>query len=231
MENDKANVEQMFDAIAPRYDFLNHFLSMGIDKGWRKKVVKMLRVQGATNVLDVATGTGDLAIAIKKGVGAKVTGCDFSQNMIEVGRGKVLRDSLDIEFFREDVHHLSFADNSFDAVTCAFGARNFRDIELGLTQMRRVLEFGGKCYILEFSKVPSGSVWGFVYGLYFRKILPVLGRWISGDKGAYSYLPASVDGFVCGEQFLELMRSVGFKNCERRPLMGGVATIYSGQNL
>lgn len=229
MENKKERVEAMFDAIAPRYDFLNHLLSLGIDRGWRSKLVKMLGREKPQRVLDVATGTGDLAMMIRQAGVPIVVGCDLSARMIAEGVRKVTSNRLDIELRKEDAEALSFDDGSFDAVTCAFGVRNFGDTLAGLGQMHRVLADNGKCYILEFSKVRRGSLWGWCYGLYFKRILPTVGRWISGDKGAYSYLPSSVEQFLCGEQFLDAMRTVGFLECEQRRLMGGVATIYSAK--
>lgn len=219
----------MFDDIASRYDFLNRLLSLGIDIGWRKKVVRMVAAQGAVNVLDVAAGTGDLSIAIKKAITGKVTACDLSVAMIEVGRNKVAAAGLDIVFFKQNAQRMTFESGAFDAVTCAFGVRNFADLPSGLSQMYRVLCSGGVCYILEFSQVKKRSLWGLCYGLYFKRILPLVGRWISGSKHAYSYLPSSVEEFPSGGKFIGILENAGFQNCSFIRLTGGVATIYIGK--
>lgn len=228
MESKKEQVRTMFDSIAPNYDLLNHTLSLGIDRSWRKKLVGMVLSGGVhANVLDVATGTGDLAIGLVAGGVDSVTGADLSKEMVEIGVRKVEKRGLGSRIMLEvqDVEELSYADNSFDAVTCAFGVRNFENLELGLRQMGRVLKPGAGIYILEFSKVEKG-VWGWLYNFYFHNILPLVGRLISRDKRAYTYLPQSVDGFASGEEFLSILTHVGFANAKQRKLMGGIATIY-----
>ncbi|MEG0162719.1 MAG: bifunctional demethylmenaquinone methyltransferase/2-methoxy-6-polyprenyl-1,4-benzoquinol methylase UbiE [Mucinivorans sp.] len=229
METKKERVRDMFNSIAPRYDLLNHTLSLNIDRRWRAKVVKMVCDSGARTVLDVATGTGDLAIGLAAAGVNHIVGVDLSPAMADVGRCKVKDQSLDevIEIQVQDVEQLNFETASFQAVTCGFGVRNFENLDAGLSQMHRVLADGGGCFILEFSK-PGKGLWGAVYGLYFHHVLPLIGRMISGSKAAYSYLPASVDGFVCGDDFLHRMRAAGFDRLSKKELMGAIATIYIG---
>lgn len=213
----------MFDAVAQRYDLLNHLLSLGIDRGWRAKVVRS--VAGSAQVLDVATGTGDLAIGLVRGGVNRVVGVDLSPGMVEVGQKKVASYGDRIELMVGDAEDLPFADGRFDAVTCAFGVRNFEHLEVGLREMCRVVKKGGVCVVLEFS-TPKTAVWGTLYRLYFHRVLPVVGRWISGSRGAYSYLPQSVDASVQGAEFCALLARVGFSKNSARRLTGGVATIY-----
>lgn len=230
MESKKERVRVMFDSIAPRYDFLNHALSLTIDKRWRARVVRGVVRGGAREVLDVATGTGDLAIGLVKGGVERVVGVDLSSGMVDVGVQKVEKQGLAdrIELQVQDVEQLNFEDGRFDAVTCGFGVRNFENLEVGLRQMHRVLRSGGECYVLEFSQVERG-LWGSLYGFYFHSVLPLVGRLVSGDRGAYSYLPESVDEFASGEAFLDKMRAAGFVHCQKRELMGGIATIYTAR--
>lgn len=237
-----ARVEKMFDAIAPTYDALNHLLSFGVDRGWRRRVVKMVATSssagprtdpraGSPAVLDVATGTGDLAVALARRIpGARVTGVDISEGMLEVGREKVERRGLAgrVVLRRGDGEALEFADGSFDAVTVAFGVRNFGDIRAGLGEMRRVLRPGGRCYVLEFSE-PRGAVFGPVYRFYFHRVLPWLGRAVSRDGGAYSYLPRSVDEFPAPERFAAMMREAGFAAVRVRRLSLGIAYVYEAE--
>ncbi len=215
----KNEVKGMFDAIAPTYDRLNHLLSAGVDRSWRRKVVKMA---GGRDILDVATGTGDLAILLsKKTPSAHITGVDVSGKMLEIARKK----APEIEFRVGDAEKLEFEDNSFDLVTCAFGVRNFGDIEAGLSEMHRVLNSGGGCMILEFSE-PRGVIFGPLYRFYFHRILPLVGRAVSKNRGAYAYLPASVDGFPPPEEFMEMLRKVGFSDISAKSLTFGIAYIY-----
>ncbi len=232
----KQRVERMFDSIAPTYDALNHLLSLGIDRGWRRKVVKMAARatddgSGAlVEVLDVATGTGDLAIALAKGMpSAHVTGVDISENMLAVGRRKVEAKGLSgrIVLGTGDAERLEFADGEFDLVTVAFGVRNFGDIEAGLRGMHRVLRRGGRCLVLEFSE-PRGRLFGTVYRLYFHRVLPLAGRLISRDGQAYSYLPRSVDEFPTPERFAGMIKEAGFSAVGVKKLTFGVAYIYEG---
>lgn len=228
MSEKKEQVNQMFDSIAPRYDFLNHFLSLGIDRRWRKKMVKIVKADQPQILLDVATGTADMVIALNKGGVPTIVGIDLSEQMLKVGREKLAKRGLDIELIQGQAEQLPFDDGSFDAVTCAFGVRNFADTLGGLTQMCRVLRGGKKCYVLEYSKVEKATLWSSIFNLYFRYILPVVGGWISGNRAAYSYLPDSVEQFAAGEKFCVLMAQAGFMNCNYRTMLGGLVTIYVG---
>lgn len=219
----------MFDSIAWRYDFLNHFLSFGIDRIWRRKAVRMLKPFAPKEILDVATGTGDFAISALKLNPNHVTGVDISVNMLEEGRKKIERKGLSnkISLFEGDSENLQFNSGSFDAVIIAFGVRNFGDLNKGVSEMHRVLKESGKISILEFSK-PEKSPFRQLYFLYFKKILPFWGALFSKDKQAYQYLPDSVDAFPYGDAFIDVMKRVGFKDCSARKLSGGIATIYMG---
>ncbi len=220
----------MFDDISPRYDFLNHFLSFGIDHGWRKKLVKMLAGVKPGDVLDVATGTGDLAIAIASLKPMKIVGIDISEKMLEVGRAKLAAKGLDnlITLRRGDAEKIPFSDNSFHAITVAFGVRNFENLEVGLKEMRRVLRPGGVMLILEFSH-PSAFPMRQLYGIYSRFVIPVMGRMISGNSKAYSYLPESVAAFPSGKNFLDILDNCGLKNASRTSLSMGIASIYMAE--
>ncbi len=222
----KTQVEDMFDNIAPKYDLLNHVLSLKIDVTWRNTLVKWLKKDQPKNILDVATGTGDLAITLQKGTGAKVTGFDLSQQMLNVGIEKVKKHGLGdkIEMIKGDAENMPFDDEQFDAVTAAFGVRNFETLEKGLAEMRRVVRSGSSVYILEFSKV-EGFLAPF-YMFYFKNILPAIGRLISKDDRAYTYLPDSVNAFPYGETMKNILLNVGFSKVEYKKLTLGVATIY-----
>jgi len=229
MKKDKEIVKEMFDDIAPKYDFLNHFLSFGIDKRWRKKAVKMLKESNPKHVLDVATGTGDFAIRINKDLGAKVTGVDISVGMLEMGKEKIanlgLGDVISLE--EGDSTNLRFDDNTFDALTVAFGVRNFEDLPKGLGEMNRVLKKGAKVVILEFSK-PRMFPFKQLYTFYSLYILPFLGAIFSRNKSAYTYLPESVRAFPDGDDFLKIMENIGFSSCKKKILSLGIVTIYTG---
>lgn len=222
----KNEVEDMFDNIAPKYDLLNHVLSMKIDVLWRKRLVQMLKNENAKTVLDVATGTGDLAIAIQKGTGAKVIGFDLSQQMLNMGIDKIKKLQLenDIQMQKGDAENMPFEDDSFDAVSAAFGVRNFENLEKGLSEMRRVVKPGSSVFILEFSKVEG--VFAPLYMFYFKNILPLIGRLVSKDNRAYTYLPDSVNAFPYGEKMKAILREVGFQKVEATKLSLGIATIY-----
>ncbi len=224
----KEQVAQMFDNISERYDFLNHMLSMSIDKGWRKKVVKMVASAHPETILDVATGTADLAIALTKARPQKITGIDISQGMLDVGQKKIEAKNLTsiISLQRADSEELPFVDNSFDAVTVAFGVRNFENLKTGLGEIYRVLKPVGQLVVLEFSQ-PKRFPFKQVYRFYFKNILPGLGRLISRDSSAYTYLPASVDAFPHGEEFAYILKECDFKSTTVKPVTFGVATIYS----
>lgn len=225
----KAEVEQMFDRIAPRYDLLNRVLSLGIDVWWRKRAIGYLKANPPADVLDVATGTADVAIMLAKILKPKlVVGIDISNQMLEFGRVKVkdagLEDVISLE--TGDSERLHFADNSFDAVTVAFGVRNYENLEKGLSEMRRVLRPGGKLVVLEFSK-PHVFPVKQLYNTYFKYVLPLIGRLTSRDMRAYTYLFESVQVFPEGNQFTEILTKTGFSNplCERLTL--GICSIYS----
>ncbi len=225
----KQQVAQMFDNISARYDFLNHLLSLSIDKGWRKKVVKLVKAEKPQQVLDVATGTADLAIALEKSHPQHITGIDISNGMLEVGRKKVAKKNLTelITLEQADSENLPFDDNHFDAITVAFGVRNFEDLEKGLQEMQRVLKPGGKLLVLEFSQ-PQKFPFKQVYNFYFKNILPGLGKLISKDSSAYTYLPESVGAFPFGEKFTSIMEKCGYTQTRFTPVTFGVATIYEG---
>ncbi|MEC3877739.1 bifunctional demethylmenaquinone methyltransferase/2-methoxy-6-polyprenyl-1,4-benzoquinol methylase UbiE [Chryseobacterium salviniae] len=222
----KSQVEDMFDNIAPKYDLLNHVLSMKIDVLWRNTLVKWMKNDSPQEVLDVATGTGDLAIAIEKGTGSKVIGLDLSQQMLNVGVIKIKKLKLDgkISMQKGDAENLPFEDNRFDAVSVAFGVRNFENLTKGLAELRRVVKDNKSVYILEFSKVE-----GFMaplYMFYFKNILPAIGRLVSKDNRAYTYLPDSVNAFPFGEKMRQILLDTGFKKVEYKKLSLGIATIY-----
>lgn len=231
-EGKKQQVRSMFNSIAPRYDFLNHFLSLGTDYCWRKKTIRLIGKRHPEKILDVATGTGDLAIAAAKLRPQKITGIDIAEEMLTIGRKKIARKKLEhlISLETGDSENLKFPDESFDAVMVAFGVRNFENLEKGLAEMHRVLKRGGIAAILEFSgpeKFPVRQL----YHFYFRFILPVVGRFISGNRSAYTYLPESVSKFPSGDEFLQCMEKAGFNNNTRNPLTFGIATLYSGYKI
>lgn len=222
----KTQVEDMFDNIAPKYDLLNHMLSMKIDVLWRDKLVKWMGKDQPQQVLDVATGTGDLAIAVQRGTKAQVTGLDLSQQMLNVGIEKIKRLNLQdkISMQKGDAENLPFEDNKFDAVSVAFGVRNFENLDKGLSELRRVVKENQSVYILEFSKV-EGFMAPF-YMFYFKNILPLIGRLVSKDNRAYTYLPDSVNAFPFGEKMKQILLEVGFRAVEYKKLSLGIATIY-----
>jgi demethylmenaquinone methyltransferase/2-methoxy-6-polyprenyl-1,4-benzoquinol methylase len=226
----KQQVEQMFDNIAPKYDFLNHFLSLGIDKLWRKKAIRILSDYPSDYLLDVATGTGDFAIAASKLKPKKIIGFDISEQMISVGRTKVNRLGLDqmIEFKKGDSEAMPFENEQFNAITVAFGVRNFENLESGLKEFHRVLKPAGVAIILEFSKPKYFPMKQF-YLFYFFKILPFIGRMVSKDSSAYSYLPESVMAFPDDQKFLDILQKIGFSKTDQKRLTFGIATIYVAQ--
>ncbi|WP_347217053.1 bifunctional demethylmenaquinone methyltransferase/2-methoxy-6-polyprenyl-1,4-benzoquinol methylase UbiE [Chryseobacterium sp.] len=222
----KSQVEDMFDNIAPKYDLLNRVLSMKIDILWRNKLVKWMKNDNPQEVLDVATGTGDLAITIEKGTGSKVVGLDLSQQMLNVGVIKIKKLKLDgkISMQKGDAENLPFEDNRFDAVSVAFGVRNFENLPKGLAELRRVVKDNKSVYILEFSKVEGFM--GPLYMFYFKNILPAIGKLVSKDNRAYTYLPDSVNAFPFGEKMKQILLDTGFKKVEYKKLSLGIATIY-----
>lgn len=218
----------MFDQISHRYDFLNHFLSLGIDKLWRKKAVKILRSFNPDTVLDVATGTADFAIAALDSGAKEIVGIDISEGMLSVGREKVKKYNGRIRLERGDSEHIQFNDQTFDAIIVAFGVRNFEHLQKGLAEMRRVLKPGGHLIVLEFSK-PSAFPVKQVYNFYFKYILPFWGNLLAKHKTAYSYLPESVMAFPEGEQFVAELKKAGYSSAENRPLSFGISSIYIAQ--
>lgn len=225
----KEQVAKMFDNISSNYDFLNHFLSLGIDILWRKKAIKQLRTLKPKQLLDVATGTGDFAIEALKLNPDKIIGVDISEGMLDMGRKKMKERKLDdrIELIHGDSENLPFDENKFDGVIVAFGVRNFENLENGLAEMLRVVRPGGKVVILEFSK-PARFPFKQLYSFYFKFVLPKIGRWISRDNAAYSYLPESVQAFPDGKNFISILNRVGYKNTECKPLTFGISSLYIG---
>ncbi len=229
-ENKKVKVESMFDSIAWRYDFLNHFLSFGVDRLWRRRAIRIIsKYCKNPEILDVATGTGDLAIAAMKIKPVGITGIDISRNMLEIGKEKIIKKGLSgsIHLMQADSENIPFANDYFDVAMVAFGVRNFSDPLKGLTEMNRVLRNQGMILVLEFSK-PSGLVFRSIYDFYFRNILPFVGKLFSRDKAAYSYLPDSVYRFPDNEEFIKLLEKAGFSGTKQVKLTAGVASIYTG---
>jgi demethylmenaquinone methyltransferase/2-methoxy-6-polyprenyl-1,4-benzoquinol methylase len=225
----KEEVAEMFNNISKRYDFLNHFLSLGIDKIWRRKAVNMLRPLKPQRILDLASGTGDFAIESLKLNPTEIVGMDISEGMLEVGRVKMKTKGYDnvITMRLGDSEDLPFEDGYFDALTVGFGVRNYENLEKGLAEMLRVVRKGGKIVILEFSKPKKFPVKQY-YAFHSRYIIPFFGKRISKDKKAYAYLPESVAAFPEGEALKEILRKVGYLNVESKLVSGGIATIYSG---
>ena len=226
----KEQVAKMFDNISGNYDFLNHFLSLGIDRGWRKKAIRILAPLHPKNILDVATGTGDFAIMALNINPDKVTGVDISTGMLEMGRKKIQRKGLDhkIELLNGDSENLPFEENKFDAVTVAFGVRNFENLEKGLGDIFRVMKPDAMVVVLEFSR-PRKFPFRQLYNFYFKIVLPKVGRVISKDKAAYTYLPESVEAFPDGQDFLEILKNIGFKDTACKTLTFGISSIYTGR--
>jgi len=223
----------MFNSIAQRYDFLNCFLSFGIDRHWRKRAVKVISRQYKNPyILDVATGTADLAIAAVKIAGAKVVGIDISEKMLEIGKKKIIEKKLSesINLIKAESENIPFENDRFDVAMVAFGVRNFSDPPQGLSEMYRVLRNSGMIMVLEFSK-PQGFPFRYLYNFYFRRMLPLIGRLFSGDKKAYSYLPDSVSKFSDNEAFLKILSDAGFSETHQIKLTGGIASIYAGFKL
>ena len=225
----KEQVAEMFNSIAPKYDFLNHTLSFGIDKLWRRKAIRLISDKKPATILDVATGTGDFAIAALKSGARKVTGIDISKEMVAVGQGKIKKMGLSdrIELMTGDSEAIQFPDSTFDAATVAFGVRNFENLSKGLDELFRVLNPGGTICILEFSK-PRQPIVRFGYQIYSRYLMPWIGRLVSGDKSAYTYLPESVMEFPDGDKFIIFMQESGFVQIQEYRLTFGIATIYTG---
>lgn len=229
-QDQKDKVRSMFDSIAGSYDFLNHFLSFGIDRSWRRRAIKII---GATHknpvLLDVATGTGDLAIEAMKLDPVHITGIDISEKMLEIGRLKIAKKGLSgkINLIPGDSENIPAGDNCYDVVMSGFGVRNFHDLLAGLTDMKRVLKKGGLVMVLEFSR-PGSFPFSFLYRFYFLKILPLTGRLFSKSRSAYRYLPESVMQFPDNEHFMRIMGKAGYINIRQTRLTGGVVSIYTG---
>jgi demethylmenaquinone methyltransferase/2-methoxy-6-polyprenyl-1,4-benzoquinol methylase len=230
MSPKKDTVQKMFDDISPKYDFLNHFLSFGIDLSWRKKMVALLSEQDPRRILDVATGTGDVAIALTSLNPEKIVGIDISDKMLDMARRKVTEKGLHkvITLKQCDAERIPFSDGSFDAVTVAFGVRNYQDLRKGLSEMKRVLCHGGTMMILEFSHPATFPVKQF-YRFYSRFVIPFIGKLISTHSKAYTYLPESAAAFPSGSDFLDILTESGLINCHQQKLSFGIATIYSCQ--
>jgi len=225
----KEQVARMFDSISGNYDFLNHFLSLGIDIRWRRKAIKLLGPGKPELILDVATGTGDFAVEALKLNPVKVIGIDISEGMLNVGRKKMKDRGYDsrIELISGDSENLPFEENKFDAVIVAFGVRNFENLEKGLAEMHRVLRPGGRMVVLEFSR-PRMFPFKQLYNFYFNFILPKIGKLISKDPAAYTYLPESVQAFPDGEIFTGILSRIGFKDTLCKPLTFGISSLYTG---
>ncbi len=226
----KDQVEEMFDQISRRYDFLNHLLSLNIDKIWRRKAIKLLRPYRPKKILDIATGTGDFAIACNKLNPEKVTGIDLSEGMLNVGRKKLKNKGLDhiIELRKADSENLPFDTGTFDAAIVAFGVRNFENLEKGLSEINRVLKPGGAFIVLEFSQ-PRKAPFRQLYFFYFNRVLPLLGRMVSKDNRAYTYLPESVKEFPDGAAFISVLEKTGYEKCRWLPQTFGIASVYEAQ--
>ncbi len=224
----KKEVAQMFDHVAHSYDFLNHFFSLGIDRGWRKRVVNILQPTKPKIILDVATGTADLALALSKLSPTSIVGVDISTKMLAIGAKKISAAKLDniIKLQEGDSEKLQFPDNNFDAVTVSFGVRNFENLRMGLSEMYRVLKPGGKVVILEFSK-PTTFPIKQLFAVYFKYLLPFIGKIVSGDNRAYTYLPESVAAFPEGKQFVSILQELGYTGVSTERLTFGISTIYT----
>ena len=227
----KEEVREMFDRIAPTYDMLNHTLSLNIDRLWRRRVVRLVRRFAPRRILDVATGTGDLAIAMARRIrGTQVLGVDLSEGMLDIARRKVAEAGLDgrVVLDTGDAERLFVSDSAVDVATVAFGVRNFGDLDAGLRDIARTLREGGRIVILEFS-TPRNPLARAFYGFWNRRVLPRVGGMVSRDRKAYEYLPKSIGEFPAPERFLEMMSRAGFRNCKARSQSFGIAHIYVGE--
>ncbi len=222
----REQVERMFDSISPKYDLLNRLCSLGTDQAWRRKTIRLVGQEPVDRLLDVATGTADLAIMGARAA-KRVTGADISAGMLEQGRTKVAKAGLDarIDLVQAEAAELPFAPGTFDAITVAFGVRNFEDLQRGIDGMARVLRPGGRLFVLEFSR-PQRTPFKQVFRFYFHRVMPLIGRLVSKDDAAYTYLPQSVDAFPQGEAFARYLRQAGLTVEAMHPLTFGVATLY-----
>lgn len=229
-DSKKQQVSKMFNNIAPYYDFLNHFLSLGIDKNWRKKAIRELQTSQPQHILDVATGTADVAIALAKTLQPKqVIGLDIAAEMLDIGRKKVKQQDLSevVELIDGDAENLPFENNTFDAVTVAFGVRNFENLLSGMNEIQRVLKPNGKLVVLEFSK-PRLFPLKQLFQFYFKYILPFIGKITSKDPKAYRYLYESVQAFPDGKEFIKVMEKAGFQQNQQKSLTFGISSLYIG---
>lgn len=229
----KSQVSEMFNDIAPRYDFMNRFLSAGIDKSWRKKAIQQFLKEKPANLLDVATGTGDMAIMAAKMLRVKkITGIDISAKMLEIGRQKIEKQGLDrvITLESGDSETINFADNTFDGVMAAFGVRNFENLEKGMKEILRVMKPGAKLVVLEFSKPVLPGIKG-LYNLYMGVIAPQVAKLFNQNKQAYQYLNESAKAFPDRQQFVDILKNVGFSDTYFKPLSLGICCIYVGRKL
>ncbi|MBQ9213279.1 MAG: bifunctional demethylmenaquinone methyltransferase/2-methoxy-6-polyprenyl-1,4-benzoquinol methylase UbiE [Bacteroidales bacterium] len=226
----RGQIEDMFDNIAENYDFLNHSLTFGIDKLWRRKAIKQAKANSPEKILDIAAGTGDFTILEAENTSANITAIDISQNMLDIAikKAETKKMSERIKFLKADSLNMPFEDNSFDVATVGFGVRNFVDIPKGLKEILRVLKPNGKLVVLELSEPPNKIV-KLGYSFYFHKVLPFWGKIISKDAQAYQYLPKSVDNFPYGEKFLSLMTEAGYNNVKLKWLTLGLSAIYTGE--
>jgi demethylmenaquinone methyltransferase/2-methoxy-6-polyprenyl-1,4-benzoquinol methylase len=231
-QSKKDQVEEMFNNISPKYDLLNHLLSANIDRIWRKKTIKKLSSFRPSYVLDIATGTGDFAVAATKLADVKVVGIDISEGMLDIGRKKIEKKGLTglVELVKADSENLPFENNLFDAAIVGFGVRNFENLKKGLSEIYRVLKPGAVFYVLEFSK-PKKTPVKQIYYFYFKNILPFIGRLVSRDNRAYTYLPESVNEFPDGDKFLTILAEVGFTENKCFPQTFGIASVYEARKL
>ena len=225
--NKTLRVENMFDRIAPKYDFFNRLFSLRIDLLWRKSLVKWMQSDDPKQILDVATGTGELAIALWKKFRVKITAVDLSQEMLNLADKKIKELGADITIQKANAENLPFESNKFDTVSVGFGVRNFENLEKGLSELRRVVKEDGNVYILEFSRMEG--ILSPLYNFYFRKVLPFLAKMISGEKEAYTYLPDSVQNFPCGKRMKNILLDLGFSKVEYKKLSLGIVTIYKAK--
>lgn len=226
----KEGIRKLFDNIAGKYDILNHILSLNIDKSWRRKAVKEIAdTAEPLNILDEACGTCDFTIEIAKGApqGSKVTGIDLSEGMLQIGREKCRKEGITAELQTGDCEAMPYDEGTFDRIGVAFGVRNFENLPKGLTEMLRVLKPGGKLVILELS-IPRNPIIRWCYKLYFLKILPAIGGWVSGNRSAYEYLPSSVLRFPAPEKFMEMMQEAGFEQVRKKSFTMGICNMYIG---
>lgn len=229
-QSKKEEVAQMFNNIAHRYDFLNHLFSLGIDKIWRKKAIRILGEVKPKQIIDLATGTGDLAFTALRLNPDHVSGVDISQGMLDIGKQKAAKRGVSdkVSFTLGDSENIPFESESFEGAMVAFGVRNFEHLDKGLEEINRVLKPGGRCVVLEFSK-PTAFPIKQVYWFYFKAVMPTVGKWFSKDSRAYTYLPESVKAFPDGDDFLDKYYNAGFKDVRQVKLTGGIASLYIGE--